>query len=79
MLVGAPRALEVQPRGVEALLAVVRDAEHQVRIAGVLQSTFRDAALDGRDHTRPVFALSVDFAEAHEQVAARRKLGGALE
>ena len=53
MLIRLPRAVEKRDRGLVVLLVEVRDTEHQLRVAGVLELTLVDAALDGRDYVIP--------------------------
>src|SRR6188474_61250 len=79
MLVRLTRALEERPRRRELLLAVVRDAEHQLSIARILELAFVDTALNGRDRGGPVLALHLHFAQANERVPARRHFSGACE
>src|SRR5687767_5241753 len=72
---GLPRALEEWTRFVVVLLVVVRDAEHQLGTARVLELALVDAALDGRDSRRPILALHLHLAKPDERVAARGHLG----
>src|SRR5512139_151023 len=79
MLVRLTRALEERPRRGVLLLAVVRDAEHELSIAGILELTFVDTALHGRDGGGPVLALHLHLAQADEGVTGRRHLRGTGE